>query len=162
MIRLLYLIEVVIVAIFLFFFLTIWLMDPESKELVHIKRASRYSIIAMFTIFLFVYLSVLFILSRRLKKYFPKFFEKERLKIIFATGMIIISIVSRITVNIWYLNHLQDIEDSFNNGTWLYPIYQLITSVLATFFPLGATVGSLLYALSQKRKMFKVDSKHLS
>ena len=123
-------------------------MNPFSEELARIKNASRYSIITMFTIFLFVYVSVLFILSKRLKKYFPKFFEKEKIKIFFANGMIIIAIISRITVNLWYLNHLVDISDSFNNGTWLYPMYQLITSVLATFFPLGATVASLLYALS--------------
>ena len=123
-------------------------MNPFSEELARIKNASRYSIITMFTIFLFVYVSVLFILSKRLKKYFPKFFEKEKIKIFFANGMIIIAIISRITVNLWYLNHLVDIDDSFYNGTWLYPMYQLITSVLATFFPLGATVASLLYALS--------------
>ena len=102
----------------------------------------------MFAIFLVVYISVLLFLSRRLKKYFPKFFEKERLKIFLATGIIIISIVSRITVNTWLLYHSQDIDDSLNNGDWLYPGYQLITSLFATFFPLAATVGSLLYALS--------------
>lgn len=116
----------------------------------------------MFAVFLIIYLSVLFILTRRLQMYFPKFFEKERLKIIVSNGIISIAIISRVTVNIWYLNHLQDIEDSFNDGTWLYPIYQLITSLFATFFPLAATVVSLLYAVSQKRRMFKVDSKHLS
>ena len=59
----------------------------------------------MFAIFLVVYTSVLFFLSSRLKKYFPKFYEKERLKIFLATGIIILAIVSRITVNTWYLNH---------------------------------------------------------
>lgn len=116
----------------------------------------------MFAVFLIVYLSVLFILTRRLQKYFPKFFEKERLKIILTNGIIVIAIVSRVSVNIWYLNHLQDIDISFNEGTWLFPIYQLITSIFASLFPLAATVVSLLYAVSQKRKMFKVDHKRNS
>lgn len=122
-------------------------MDPGTDAITNVKLASRYSIIAMFGLFLVVYISVLFVLSRRLKTYFPKFYEKERLKIFVANGIIILAIVSRVTVNLWYLNHLQDIEDSAEDGSWLYPGYQLITSLFATFFPLAATVVSLLYAL---------------
>jgi hypothetical protein len=131
----------------MFFFLSISLIEPGTEAITHVRLASRYSIIAMFGLFFVVYTSVLFVLSRRLKKYFPKFYEKESLKIFVANGIIILAIVSRVSVNLWYLNHLQDIEDSSADGSWLYPAYQLITSLFATFFPLAATVVSLLYAL---------------
>ena len=84
-------------------------MDPKTDTIKHVRLASRYSIIAMFGLFLVVYTTILFVLSRRLKKYFPKFYEKERLKIFVANGIIILAIITRVSVNLWYLNHLQDI-----------------------------------------------------
>ena len=148
MVRILYIVQIIIIGAFLFFFFSISLFNPISDSIKNVKLASRYFIITMFAIFLVVYTFVLVFLSRRLKKYFPKFYEKEHLKIFLTTGIIILAIVSRITVNTWLINHLQDIEDSLNNGDWLYPGYQLITCLFATFFPLAATVVSLLYALS--------------
>jgi hypothetical protein len=88
------------------FFFTIWLIPPESKVNLHFRMASRYFIIASFAAFLVVYLTVLYKLMNRLQAYFPKFFLRERNKIVVANGTIIVSIISRITVNLWYLGHM--------------------------------------------------------
>jgi hypothetical protein len=86
-------------------------------------KVARYSTIGWFSLFLVVYLAVFFILTRRLKQYFPKFYEKERMKIFVANGCIILAIIMRILLNIWYLNNMQEVNDSYNNNTWLFPMY---------------------------------------
>ena len=103
MVYILYTLQSLIAVIFMTFFFTIWLTHPDSQINLHFRRASRYSVIALFASFFIVYVTVLFILIKSLKRYFPKFYLKEKNKILIANGSIIISIISRITVNLWYL-----------------------------------------------------------
>jgi hypothetical protein len=109
------------------YFIVVWIGEnttvygtPENKFWL---TMSRYSTIGLFSLFLLVYILVLVVLSRRLKKYFPKFFQQEKFKIILATGAIVLAIVSRIATNIWLINNVEEINNSFDDNSWLYPAY---------------------------------------
>ena len=149
-------------SIVLTFFVVVWIgenstlgSDSNPKWL----KFSRYTTIGIFSAFLVVYLGVLVVLTKRLRLYFPKFYKQEKLNIVFATGAILVAIVSRVSTNIWYIYNSDEINDSYNKNTWLFPNYQLVNAFTASIFPLAATILSLLYALNQKKKQFNVDAK---
>ena len=103
---------------------------------------------------------MLVVITKRLRLYFPKFYKQEKLKIVFATGAILVAIVSRVATNIWYIYNTDKITESYNANTWLFPNYQLVNAFTASIFPLAATILSLLYALNQKKKQFNMDAKN--
>ena len=70
--------------------------------------------------------------------------------------------ISRITVNSWYLTHIFEINESSIIGDWYFPGYQLVSSVFASFFALTAAAVSLIYALSHKKKMFLTELKRFT
>ena len=119
--------------------------DPKNKKW---RMFSRQCTISLYSIFLAVYIGVLIVLTRRLIQHFPKFYSQEKFKIFGATGAIILAIICRIGLNIWYIYNVDTIDDSYNHNTWLFPIYQLVSGILASIFPLAATIISLLYALN--------------
>ena len=86
-------------------------------------KALRGFTVTVFSIFLIVYVFVLYILTSRLKRYFPKFYLKERPKILTSNGVIIISIVTRISVNIFIYLFQEEMDISYGSGTWFYPIF---------------------------------------
>jgi magnesium-transporting ATPase (P-type) len=149
-------------GVVLTFFVVVWIgenttigSDANPKWL----KFSRYTTIGIFSWFLVVYLGVQLVLTKRVRLYFPKFYKQEKLNIVFATGAILVAIVSRVASNIWYIYNSDKINDSYNKNTWLFPNYQLVNAFTASIFPLAATILSLLYALNQKKKQFNVDAK---
>ena len=150
-------------SVVLTFFVVVWIgensttgSDSNPKWL----KFSRYTTIGIFSLFLVVYLGVLVVITKRLRLYFPKFYKQEKLKIVFATGAILVAIVSRVATNIWYIYNTDKITESYNANTWLFPNYQLVNAFTASIFPLAATILSLLYALNQKKKQFNMDAKN--
>ena len=119
----------------------------------------RHSIIALFTLFLVLYICVLIVLVLRLKKYFPKYFMKEKGKIIISTGGISVAIITRISTNIWYSYCKEDFNVSYNTNTWLFPIYQMINAITVST-PLGTTLISMIYAYRQKKKLMNLENKN--
>ena len=56
----------------------------------------------IFLLFLIAYLIILSLLTTRLKKQYPKFYEKERKSIVITNSIIIASILLRISLYIVY------------------------------------------------------------
>lgn len=128
-------------------------------------EASRIYLITTFSVFLVVYIIVLYLLTTRLKRYFPKFYLKERNKIFTSNGVIILSIVSRISMNIFVFFNQHELDLSYNEGTWFFPLYQLFSCFFSSLFPLAAIIVSLMYAINHKTRMVNFSqrrSKRLS
>lgn len=98
----------------------------------------------------------MFTLTSRLKRYFPKFYLKEKPKIRLTTGIILLSIISRISMNVFLYLFQASIDESYSIGSWLYPGYQLLSSFMSSLFPIAAIIGSLLYAITHKKRMVSV------
>jgi hypothetical protein len=113
----------------------------------------------VFSLFLCVYLAVLYTLISRLKRYFPKFYLKERGKLIMTNGVIIMSILSRISMNLFLYLFQEEINESYGSGTWLYPVYQILSSFLSSLFPLAAIIASLIYAINHKKRMVHISER---
>ncbi len=137
----------------LLYFIVIWVGENATDEKRFWKRFSRYTTIGLFSAFFFTYTGVLVVLIRRLKKYFKKFYYHERFKIITAAGSIIIAILCRVGTNLWYIYNEDPLDESYDNNTWLFPAYQLITGLSASLFPLAAIIISILYALYQRERV---------
>lgn len=125
------------------------------------KRADYLFIYSTFTLFLIVYVAVLIMLVKRLKRHFPSFYLKERKQILIASVSVIISLVARIGINILYsFDSVNDaLDDSYTEDTWLFPISQLIVILLASLFPIASVIYSLMYALTHKKRMMKKSKK---
>jgi len=102
------------------------------------------------------YVGVLFTLTQRLHRFFPRFFGKERNKIFLVKGVIIAAIISRIGMNALSSIYQQEMNDSYASGDWFYPTYLLCSSILASLMPLTAIILSLLYAMGQKRRIMRL------
>ncbi len=44
-------------------------------------------------------------------------------------------------------------NESYSNGSLLYPMYQLCSSLLSSLLPLAAIIISLMYAMNQKKRL---------
>lgn len=86
-------------------------------------KTLKYYTISLFTLFLVIYIIILYMLTTRLKRYFPKFYLKESTKIYTSNGIIIFSIVSRISVNVYSTIYQSEMDISYGAGTWFYPLY---------------------------------------
>jgi hypothetical protein len=93
---------------------------------------------------------VLGFLIQSLKKTYPKFYQRERNRILRASVMIIMAILGRIVFNI--LIQIESISSAMNestrDNTWLFPSYELSTRLLGTIFPLASMLYSLKYMFS--------------
>ena len=85
----------------------------------------RYFTITIFSSFLIVYVGTLLWLTLRLKLYFPNFYQKEKVKIFVTNGCIIIAIIARISNNFFLALFKNEIDISYDEGTWFYPMYIL-------------------------------------
>ena len=122
-------------------------------------KSLRAFTVTIFSIFLIAYIIVMTILLTRLQKYFPKFYLKERGKIYTTCGIIILSIVSRVSSNVFLFLFQDSVNESYAQGTWLYPGYQLFSCLFASLFPLAAIIISLLYAVNHKKRMVNIAMK---
>lgn len=134
--------------------------DGGSKENQTWIKALRIYTITTFSLFLVFYIGVLYLLTSRLHKYFPKFYLKERDKIFLTNGVIILSLIARIIMNIFIFFFMQAINESSAEGTWLFPAYQLCSSILSSLLPIGAIIVSTMYAINHKKRMFNVAAKN--
>ena len=66
--------------------------------------------VVTFSTFLVVYVLILFLLTSRLKKYFPRFYSRESPKIFLSKGIIIGSILSRIGANVFIFFYQDEIN----------------------------------------------------
>ena len=99
--------------------------DPEKAQpFDDIERSEFYFIVISFALFLVSYLVIFFMLTSRLRKYFPSFYKNERTKIYMASLSIIISIATRIVFVILYeIDSLaKDFDESYQANTWLWPV----------------------------------------
>jgi hypothetical protein len=134
--------------------------DPKAISMIlysEIEQIEFYFIVVSFGLFFVAYSLILYVLTSRLKKFFPSFFLKERSKIYLASISILFSISARIFfVCIYEIDSLNEkFDDSFKNNTWLWPIMQFLTLIFASLVPVASIIYSLMYAITHKKRMIK-------
>jgi hypothetical protein len=77
----------------------------DSLDVKYWRKFQQISNSLIFLLFLIAYLIILSLLTTRLKKQYPKFYQKERKSIFITNSIIILSILLRITINIIYSIH---------------------------------------------------------
>ncbi|TNV79101.1 hypothetical protein FGO68_gene7936 [Halteria grandinella] len=92
-----------------------------------------------------------------MKRTYPKFYQRERDRILLATLSIIVSITARIGFNIaGGFDSVQNaLGESFLNNTWFYPMYELILELLSSIFPIASTIYSLMYMVMHKKNILE-------
>jgi hypothetical protein len=90
-----------VLALFISLDIGVLAIDGEEKSSVYLLKTLKYLVIGLFSVFLVVYILVLYKLTSRLRRYFPKFYLKEKRKIFTSNGVIIVSIIARISTNIF-------------------------------------------------------------
>ena len=122
-----------------------------------IENAEFYFIVVSFALFLVAYVAVFYLLTSRLKRFFPSFFAKERSQLYLAATSIIVSIAARILFVILYeIDSLsQDFDESYRENTWLWPVMQFLTVMVASLMPIASIIYSLMYAITHKKRMIK-------
>jgi hypothetical protein len=127
--------------------------NSDSKEYRLITSMQGKFIISTFGLYLCIYLIVLTLLTSQMKKTYPRFYMRERGRIFLATISIIISISARMVFNFtWFLQSVQDaLHHSILNNTWLYPTYQFMNMLCASFLPISSTIYSLMYMVTHKK-----------
>ncbi|TNV78760.1 hypothetical protein FGO68_gene14159 [Halteria grandinella] len=131
--------------------------EVEYEKIDHFQS---YFIAASFGLFLLCYLSTLLILTRQMKRTYPKFYQRERDRILLATLSIIVSITARIGFNIaGGFDSVQNaLGESFLNNTWFYPMYELILELLSSIFPIASTIYSLMYMVMHKKNILERET----
>ena len=129
----------------------------ENPTFDRIENAEFYFIVVSFALFLLAYLVVFYLLTSRLKRFFPSFFAAERPKLYLAASSIIVSIAARILFVILYeIDSLeQDFDESYRENTWLWPVMQFLTVMVASLMPIASIIYSLMYAITHKKRMIK-------
>jgi len=99
------------------------LHDPPEKYKKWMKYEHNFNM-GLFLIFLGLYITTLILLTQRLKKLFPSFYQKEKKKLYIASFSIIFSIIARVAINFIY--SIQEVWDalqkSYDLNTWAFPI----------------------------------------
>jgi uncharacterized membrane protein YqhA len=121
--------------------------EAGTKANWHWLNSLRYYTVFTFSAFLLVYCLALGVLTSRLSRHFPNFYSKQRGKILLSNGCIILSLLARITVNIFLAVSQTSIDDSYNKATWFFPLYQLFSCLFASLFPIAAIITSLMYTV---------------
>jgi hypothetical protein len=129
----------------------------EEEPFATIELAEFYFIVSSFGLFLIAYIVVLTLLTSRLKRFFPSFYEKEKSKIYLASLSIIVSITARIFFVILYeIDSLaKTFDDSYRENTLLWPIVQFLTAIFTSLVPIGSIIYSLMYAITHKKRMIQ-------
>jgi len=79
--------------------------NPSPKPSEKYKKWMHYEHnfnMAIFLIFLGLYICALILLTQRLKRFFPSFYQKEKKQLYIASFSIIFSIIARIVINFIY------------------------------------------------------------
>jgi hypothetical protein len=92
---------------------------------IKIMNILRISITVIFSIFLILYISIFLLLVKKLKKDFPDFYEDGKNKIYIINGIIFLSLCLRVIINIIIITIYQELVESFNKETWLFPLILL-------------------------------------
>ena len=60
-------------------------------------------------------------------------------------------------INITYsIDSVNDaLNQSFEDDTWLFPISQAISTLLASIFPIASIIYSLMYAITHKKRLIR-------
>ena len=113
-----------------------------SVDVNYWMKFQKVTISLIFLLFFIAYIIILSLLTTRLKMHYPKFYQKERTSIVITNAIIIVSILLRITLNIVYsIDEVYNILiSSINNGSWLYPISQILTMLIASLMPISAVL----------------------
>eukprot|EP00347_Sterkiella_histriomuscorum_P009766 403339976 len=120
-------------------------------------------ITVLFALILLAYVIVHVLLIRRLKKFYPNFYQREKRKIMISLLSIITSLTCRIVINAIMMFDFNDLlNESFENGTWLFPIHQFIICTFGFVTPIGSITYSLMYGLSHRERMQKKQYNQLS
>lgn len=116
---------------------------------------------ATFGSFLIAYSLAFLLLISRLRRHFPAFYKNERTKLFIASTSIVISIIARMAINAVYsvesIN--TELDQSFKQGTWLFPLVNFLSMVVASLFPIGSIIYSLMYAITHKKRMISRGTK---
>ena len=134
-------------------FSAIMLMASEESDLYNqIDDAQSYFNVISFSLFLIFYCVILRQLTTRLKTYYTKFYEREGRTIWISNISIIVSIIARIFFNliVTFDAVMDKLDESLQQGTWLYPMYHLISSMLGTILPISSIIYSLMYGITHK------------
>lgn len=134
-------------------FSAIMLMASEESDLYNqIDDAQSYFNVISFSLFLIFYCVILRQLTTRLKTYYTKFYEREGRTIWISNISIIVSIIARIFFNliVTFDAVMDKLDESLQQGTWLYPMYHLISSMLGTILPIASIIYSLMYGITHK------------
>ena len=100
----------------------------------------------------------------RLKTYYPNFYKQQKKRLTIVAVLLIISIVSKITIQSIYSNIDNDLMflDSIKNNTWLYPVSQVISLLTSIILPLCVMTFQLMQSLSVRKFMAQRISKQRS
>jgi uncharacterized membrane protein YidH (DUF202 family) len=137
----------------------IFAVDEEDYygEYEKLYPIQNYFVTGTFGVFLIVYSIVLHLLTRRLKRFYPKFYQKERKKLITVNSLIILSISVRVVISV--VNGTEAfnkfISDSFNKNTIGYPLMQFSIVFFTSLMPISTIIYSLMHAFNQKKKMIE-------
>ena len=107
--------------------------------------------------FLVVYLITLIVLNKRLKKFFPEFYQKEKSRIKTLHAFIICAIFGRTMVSAFLASgdFRENLEENINNDGWLGPCLEILSGLFTSIFPLAVLLYSLLHAITQKQEIKK-------
>ncbi|CDW91462.1 UNKNOWN [Stylonychia lemnae] len=125
--------------------------DDEHKWEVtqNILDVQFYFVACLFFIILTVFIVVDVWLIRRLKIFYPSFYQRQKGQILLANFGTILSLSARLVINIVmtqpFYNEL--LNDSLD------PIHQIISITLGFYLPIGAITYSLMYAFQQKKRL---------
>ena len=107
-------VQSIVICSFITFIASICATVNYKETYDKIKNAESYFIVVSFALFLVAYVAVFYLLTSRLKRFYPSFFAKERSKLYLAASSIIVSIAARILFVILY--DIDSLEQAFDES----------------------------------------------
>ena len=108
-------------------------------------------------VFLAVYVVVFMLLTLKLKKAFPLYFNEHKKRLYILGTTMIFSLIAqalfRVFTNINASNNF--ITPSLRNNTWAFPIFEFFTQMFMFFVPFAAIMYSLKLSIRQRIELNK-------
>jgi hypothetical protein len=144
-----------IVAIIIINTLLMTISHPSLENVVTVYGNKMEEICFKFTAVLFLVIAIILtvvdvMLLKRLKQFYPTFYEKEKMKIIISNTSMVIFVGIRILVNtiMQTESYVDDLNLSYQTDSWFFPIHQAIVLLFGFYLPNFAIIYSFMFAFS--------------
>jgi hypothetical protein len=124
----------------------------STGETTWILARSKF-VLSFYLVFLIIYSTSFYILTQRLRRYFPDFYKSEKGRVLSLCACILVSIIGRIVMSaiLSYREIIVKILDSLQENTWPGPVAQFLSVTIGSLIPFAAMTYSLLHAIKEKQ-----------